>query len=146
MKIVLDIKESYKEEKIIIKANKMTNEIETFINFFRSNNSDTNLLGYKEDIMVMLETSKIFRIFANNKKVYAENDKGLYEIKFRLYELEEKLFKDFVRISNSEIINLKLVKQFEMGFTGTIVVVFKNNEKSYVSRRYMKILKERLGV
>ena len=64
----------------------------------------------------------------------------------RLYEIEEKLCSgNFVRISNSEIINLKKVKNFDLSFTGTILVRLSDGSTSYVSRRYVSKIKKILG-
>ena len=68
-------------------------------------------------------------------------------IRLRLYEAEERLkpFR-FVRISNSEIINLKKVGSFDLSFAGTICVTLTDGSKTYVSRRYVTKIKEVLGI
>lgn len=68
-------------------------------------------------------------------------------MRLRLYELEERLNPhQFVRISNSEIINLKRVNNFDLSFTGTIRVKLSNETVTYVSRRYISKLKKILGI
>ncbi|MGN1069556.1 MAG: LytTR family DNA-binding domain-containing protein, partial [Candidatus Fimadaptatus sp.] len=52
----------------------------------------------------------------------------------------------FVRISNGEIINLKKVRGFDLGFTGTICVSLSNGTVTYVSRRYVARIKQLLGI
>ena len=65
----------------------------------------------------------------------------------RLYEIEERLNPhQFVRISNSEIINLKRVDNFDLSFTGTICVKLSNGTTTYVSRRYVAKIKKILGI
>lgn len=74
-------------------------------------------------------------------------DKGEYVLRLRLYELEKRLSScQFVRISNSEIINLKKVSHFDLSFTGTICVKLSNNTTTYVSRRYVSKVKKILGI
>ena len=73
--------------------------------------------------------------------------KGEYVLRLRLYELEKRLPSDqFVRISNSEIINLKKVNSFDLSLTGTICVRLSNGTTTYVSRRYVSKLKKILGI
>jgi DNA-binding LytR/AlgR family response regulator len=68
-------------------------------------------------------------------------------LRVRLYELEERLDKTrFVRISNSEIVNLKAVKKIDLSFTGTIGITLSNGATSYVSRRYVSKIKQVLGM
>ena len=79
------------------------------------------LSGFRGDTLEILEQSDIVRLYAAAGKVYATTDNGEYTLRLRLYELEERLSKDrFVSISNSEIINLRKVKNFDLSFTGTI--------------------------
>ena len=68
----------------------------------------------------------------------AEADGGSYFIRERLYKLEEKLDgNEFVRISNSEIVNRRRIKMLDFGITGTIRLIFRDGTETYVSRRYV---------
>ena len=99
------------------------------------------------DIVEIIDENKIIRIYSSMQKVMAETSFGTYLIKARLYELEERLDKNnFVRISNSEIINLKRVVNFDLSFSGTICVNLDNKETTYVSRRFVSKIKEVLGI
>ncbi len=89
----------------------------------------------------------MIRIYLNSGKVVAVTDKGEYVLRLRLYEIENLLLTDqFIRISNSEIINLKKVNNFDLSFTGTICVKLSNGVTTYVSRRYVPKLKKILGI
>jgi len=89
----------------------------------------------------------LIRIYLNSGKVVAVTDKGEYILRLRLYEIEKLLLTDqFIRISNSEIINLKKVNNFDLSFTGTICVKLSNGVTTYVSRRYVPKLKKILGI
>ena len=105
------------------------------------------LAGFRNDTLEILEQPDIFRIYAAAGKVYAVTNRGEYSLNLRLYELEERLDKDrFVRISNSEIINLKKVKAFDLRFSGTICVSLSDGTVTYVSRRYVAKIKQVLGI
>ena len=79
-------------------------------------------------------------------KVIAAAEDGEYALRLRLYELEPRLRRDFVRISNSEIINLKKAKRFDLSMSGTICVSMSDGSVSYVSRRYVSKIKTVLGL
>ena len=79
--------------------------------------------------------------------MYAVTGDGEYLLRLRLYELEERLDKSsFVRISNSEIINLKKVRNFDLSFSGTICVSLSDGTVTYVSRRFVAKIKQVLGI
>ena len=52
----------------------------------------------------------------------------------------------FIKINQSAIANLKMIRKFDSTIGGTIKVVFKNGHVEYVSRRNIQRLKERLGL
>ena len=63
----------------------------------------------------------------------------------KLYELEEALDKnDFIKISNSCIVNINQVECFDISILGTIVVKLKDNTKENVSKRNIKKVKQML--
>ncbi|MDE7359910.1 MAG: LytTR family transcriptional regulator, partial [Lachnospiraceae bacterium] len=68
-------------------------------------------------------------------------------LRLRLYEAAERLNPShFVRISNSESINLNKGKNVDLSFSGTIYVELTNGTTTYVSRRYVSKIKKILGM
>lgn len=105
------------------------------------------IAGVKSGEIEILEPDNLIRIYANTGKVVAVTQSGEYTLRLRLYELEEYLDPhQFVRISNSEIINLKKVKGFDLSFAGTIRVKLSDGSVTYVSRRYVSKIKHVLGM
>lgn len=146
MQIEIKIDNSCKETKIVVVTDKITDEINALVKKLAKDTPQL-IAGIQRDILKILDQHDIFRIYAANGKVCAETEDGEYLLRLRLYELEERLDKnDFVRISNSEIINLKKVKGFDLSYTGTICVSFLNDTVTYVSRRYVKKIKQVLGI
>ena len=146
MEVEIKIDSSYTEPKIIIMAASMTEDIN---NIVKKISEETSLIisGSRNDKIEVLEQSELIRIYAGGGRVFAVTDKGEYILRLRLYELEKRLSScQFVRISNSEIINLKKVSHFDLSFTGTICVKLSNNTTTYVSRRYVSKVKKILGI
>jgi DNA-binding LytR/AlgR family response regulator len=101
--------------------------------------------AYFKDSLVMLPQRQIVRLYIANRKVLVQTADTLYEVKKPLTELEEMLDSEvFVRISQSEIINLKKVKRFDFSLTGTIGVELENGESTFVARRRVKNVKDAL--
>lgn len=146
MQIEIEIDEHCTEPKIIIVTNKVTDELNGIIK--RLAGEQTQMIaGFQEDQVTVLEPSQIYRVFASNGKVYAETESQKFVIRPRLYEMEQRLAShSFVRISNSEIINLKKARGFDLSFTGTICVSLSNGTVTYVSRRYVAKIKQLLGI
>lgn len=147
MKIELQIDEECKETRVVITANKISDEVDQLIKKLAEKRPFDILLGFYEGSAEVVHPEKIIRIYSANQKVFAVTQNKELVIRKRLYELEEILKEpDFVRISNSEIINLKQVKGFDLRLSGTICVKFLNGAVSYVSRRYVARIKQLLGL
>lgn len=108
---------------------------------------DTKIIAFDEMGAVPLNSYDIIRIFYQGQKVYAVTAEGEYRLHDRLYELEEKLDKSrFLRISNSEIVNLRKIKRLDTKITGTVKMYLSGHMETYVSRRYVSKIKRALGI
>lgn len=110
MKVEVTLDENCLETKIIILTKKMTEEITTLMQRL-SDHIPQEIVGFDGDVVRLLEPADIVRIYAAVGKVFAVIGDKEYILRLRLYEAEERLNgKGFVRISNSEIINIKKAK------------------------------------
>lgn len=105
------------------------------------------LLGWQGDAAVPLDPAEVLCFYAANKEVYARTPTGEYLLRLRLYELEERLDPArFVRISHSEIVNLKRITALDLSLAGTIKMTLTAGPPCYVSRRYVPKIKQALGL
>lgn len=124
----------------------MTEDVHIILNKL-SDQKPQILSGSKDHKIEVIDQADLIRIYASAGKVFAVTRKGEYALRLRLYEIEERLPpQQFVRISNSEIINLKQVNHFDLSLTGTICVKLADGATTYVSRRYVSKLKKILGI
>ena len=146
MKIEIKIDESCTEPKITVVTSRVTDEINELVKRLSAEQAQM-IAGFADERATVLEPSRIYRVYASDGKVYAETENGAYLLRLRLYEAEQRLANSaFVRISNSEIINLKKVTGFDLSFVGTICVSLSNGTVTYVSRRYVAKIKQLLGL
>ena len=146
MQVEIKIDSSYTDPKIIILTASMTEDVNSIVKRL-SKDVPQIISGYKDEKIEILEQADLIRIYANSGKVFAVTNRGEYILRLRLYEIENQLSSDqFIRISNSEIINLKKVNNFDLSFTGTICVKLSNGITTYVSRRHVPKLKKILGI
>ena len=105
------------------------------------------LVGWQGGRAVPLAAEDILRCYGEEKGVKCQTPGGVYDLKERLYELEGRLDRHtFVRISHSEIISLRKITALDLSLTGTIRVTLEGGAVSYVSRRYVRKIKEALGL
>lgn len=90
---------------------------------------------------------EIYYFEAVDNKVFLYLEKEVYETKLKLYELED-IFRetDFFRASKSCIVNLAKVRSLSPAFNGRFEALMKNGEKVIISRQYVPVLKEKLGL
>ena len=145
MEIEIKVDKNINEPKIIIHTDKMTEEI-TEIYDRLNGEINKKIKAFKDDKMYLLNEKDVESIYAEDGKVYARYGNEKYLLKSRLYEIENLLDKKtFIRISHSEIINIEKVKNIDFKITGTILFNFYDGNTAYVSRRYIKKIKEFLN-
>lgn len=108
---------------------------------------DNSILAVKkgQDI-VLLDFEDIYMIRVEDKqtKVYAENKD--YLIKKPLYQIEESLDSNFVRVSKATIVNLRKIKRVAPSLKGMMFIELKNGLKDNISRKYLSDFKNALDL
>ncbi len=134
------------EPEVVITASELTPQIKELMGSLSGLQAGP-ILAFHQEKAVLIEQETILRFFADGKGVSVQTDEGIFTVKQRLYEWEEMLDKHmFVRVSNSEIVNLRRVTALDLSMTGTIKMVLNETTNVYVSRRYMKKIKEAVGL
>lgn len=123
-------------------------ETEELQSLLRRLEEPRRLTLFREGTAVPLDPGEVLRFYGEDKEVRAQALGGeIYTVRLRLYELEERLDrKAFVRVSHSEIVNWKRVTALDLSLSGTIRVTLEGGVATYVSRRYVKKIKEVLGI
>ncbi len=141
LKIITDPE---RDEEIIIYVHKkspLTDAIEQLVS-----ENGIEIIGHNETQSVKLNPNEICCFSVIGEKVFAQTLSGDYRIKSRLFQLEEKLPENFVKINQSCIANIRMIERFDSSISGSLLVRFKNGTSDYVSRRQMKKVKERFGI
>lgn len=144
MKVELNIDEKFKEILVTISTDKINDEVQELVNYIEY--KEDYLVGIADDQVSVLDISDIIRVFVEDRKVFVVTTKGKFIVRKKLYEMNNLLTKDFVKISQSEIANIKFIKNLDLSIRGTIVIVYKNSDISYVSRRLLKDFKTKLSL
>ena len=146
--VKLIIEEGWPKLTVYIKNSERNDDVEALIAAIQafSDRKMPMIPAYFRDSLVMLPQRNIVRLYISNRKVMIETTERTYEVRKTLKDLEEVLDTTrFVRISQSETINLRKVKNFDFSATGTIGVELENGQSTFVARRRIKDVKEALA-
>ena len=146
MKVNLFVSKDIEEPHADIHTNELTDNITKAMSILESDDSNDMLAVKKGSDIALLEFSEVFMLRVEDKqvKVYAENTE--YLIKKPLYQVEEGLNNDFVRISKTTIVNLRKIERVAPSLKGMMFIQLKNGLKDNISRKYLPDFKNALDL
>jgi DNA-binding LytR/AlgR family response regulator len=145
MRIIIESPEPDDEDVIIVRCATPDQRLLSMLLAFQ--NANTELTGYTDDKIVSLNYQDVYYFEANENRVFAYYHSEVYEVRYKLYELEEMFIPlDFVRCSKSMIVNMEKIEYLSPLFSGKMEAHLKNGEKIVISRQYVRGLKNKLGV
>lgn len=145
MKIIIESPQPDEEDVVIVRCASPDQRLISMLLSFQT--PQTELTGYLNEKIVRLNYQDIYYFEANENRVFAYYHSDVYEIKHKLYELEERFMPlDFVRCSKSMIVNMEKIEYLSPLFSGKMEAYLKNGEKIIISRQYVHCIKARLGI
>ena len=146
MKVNLFVSKDIAEPHADIHTNELTDNVSKAISILESDESNELIAVKKGSDIVLLEFSDVYMFRVENKqiKVYTKNSE--YLIKKPLYQVEETLNSDFVRISKTSIVNLKKIERVAPSLKGMMFIQLKNGLKDNISRKYLPDFKQALDL
>lgn len=147
MKISIQIDDSLDECEVIIKAKELNSEVAGIQRALSGiSSSRGEIVFMKDDTEYYFPVDKILFFETDSNKVFAHTAQDAFEVRQKLYELEELLPSYFLRVSKSTILNTRKVFGLTRNVTASSRVDFAGSQKSvYVSRNFYKPLKEMLS-
>lgn len=143
MKLEIDLSANFTEPYVVIHTGEITKDIRKLCNYIQ--NLEAVIAVYENDNIVILQPEDIYMIVSKSRSVDVFCKEKQYVSKKCLYEFEDILRHDFMRISKTTIINLKQIDRVEPSFNGMLIVL-KNGKKDYISRKYLPEFKKYLGL
>lgn len=146
MKIKIEIDDGLAEEEIVIRCKSLSEDVVSIQKrIMDAVNSRMQLEVTKgeKEYYIIIDEILFFETDSSGVVVHTANQ--IYEIKYRLYELEDLLPGNFIRVSKSTILNSTKVRAIHKNITGASEVEFTGTiKKVFVSRNYLKLLLEKL--
>lgn len=146
MKVVIEVEEGLSEECIIIRCQRLDENVIKLQNLLaEQTKGGRDILLYKGEKSYYIPLDELLFFETENKQIWAHTAKEMYETDYKLYELEELLPGHFMRISKSTIVNLEHIYSITKNIASSSIVEFSGCHKQiYVSRNYYKALISRL--
>ena len=145
MKITITEPGEGEEDEIIVRVRHMDQQLLKLIYAVKAGREKITALQDGNYFQVAPE--EIYYFEAVDNKVFLYLEKEVYETKMKLYELQD-IFQgtDFYRASKSCIVNLSKVKRLSPAFNGRFEALMQNGERVIISRQYVPVLKQKLGL
>lgn len=145
MKIIIETPKDGAEDEIIIRCKELDEELMSLISLLK--NGSSRITGYSDKAMRQLTPKEIYYFESVDNKVFAYCEKNVYEVKEKLYEIEQLYqHSDFQRISKSVIVNISLIEFISPMLGSRLEATLKNHERVIISRQYVPELKKKLGI
>lgn len=131
------------KEEVLIYTPKVTNKITMLERYIED--LDSEIIAFRNKTSICLSYNEVICFTIENGRSFAITEKEKLLIKQRLFQIEEMVSENFVKINQSSIANITKIERFDASIGGNLMVIFKNGYKDYVSRRQTKLVKERIG-
>lgn len=146
MKVEIRVDPSRDEPLAILYAPSVTPQLEALAKRLAEDGGE-RLTVYTERGAAFLPLDDVIRLYAERQSVLAQTASATYAVRQRLYELEERLAPyRFVRISNSEIVNARMITGMDFSRAGTIRMSLRGGIETYASRRYVSKIRKQFDV
>ncbi|CEG29396.1 LytTR family DNA-binding domain-containing protein [Bacillus sp. B-jedd] len=145
MKVSIEEISKQQDEEILIRCHEVNDRITEIVS--KLNTETLLVLGYQNEQVHRIKLSDIYYFEAVDGKVFMYGKDSVYEVKQKLYELED-LFKgkNCFRASKSTILNIAKITSISPSLSGRFVAVLDNGERAVISRQYVPVLKKMLGL
>ena len=130
-----------------IKCAEITEEIEAAVAQLRMLGKQKTVTGKIGEEIYFLDYKDVIYFDTADRKTFIYTLDKVYETSLKLYQLED-ILKDtsFIRSSKNTILNIKKINSISHTFSGKMIATLLNGEKAEISRNYVQLLKEKLGI
>lgn len=145
MRIRIEVDDSIQEEEVIIRCSGIHEHIQEIQQALeRIALKRKAIVFYREETEYYFALEEILFFETGENRIYAHTIDNVYHVKYKLYELEEMLPTNFMRISKSTILNIQRIYSITRNLSSSVVEFQYTHKQVYVSRHYYKVLKARL--
>ena len=141
MKVRVNRVGEQKAEEVVIHCMEITPEVKDIYTYVSTRGAE--LTGWLEGIVHMIPLKDVLYFEAVDERVFAYTRKQVYEVKRKLYEVEEAYGEQyFLRCSKSIVLNLHQLTGIKPALNSRFTAKLKNEEEIIINRSYVPKLKE----
>ncbi|GFP75567.1 LytTR family DNA-binding domain-containing protein [Clostridium fungisolvens] len=147
MRIRIEVDNKIEENEVIIRCNELDEDVKSIKNALDEILSQNKKITfYRGETEYYLSLEEILFFETEESSICAHTIDNIYNVRYKLYELEEFLPGYFMRVSKSTILNTNHIYSITRSISSSSKVEFQNTHKQvYVSRYYYKPLKIKLS-
>ena len=145
MKIHLYIDPELQETEIHIHAASYDEHVEQLMNKLKQTTKDT-IAGHLDGEIYIIKLQDVYSIFTDAGKVFLQTDEDEYEVKQKLYEIEQRYSAQFIRVNKATLVHFEKIASIQSKVLGNPQLTLVNGVTVPISRNYFKGLKEAFGL
>ena len=144
MKLRIELTDDSDEDEVVIRCGRVDDTIQKLQEYILTLTAP-KLIFYKDSQEYYLSLDEILFFETDGEQVFAHTKKDAFKVKYRLYELEDMLPRNFVRAAKGTIVNTQEIYAINRNLTASSLISFSGTHKQiYVSRHYYSSLKAKM--
>ena len=146
MKVRIEITDGPEEDEVLIQCRHVDDSVRKIQRFLlEQSKPGPKITFYKQNQEYYFSLDDILFFETEGEHVYAHTKDDAFLAKYRLYELEQMLPRNFVRAAKSTIVNIRQIYSVTRNLASSSLIQFTGSHKQvYASRYYWKELRQRL--
>ena len=144
-----DAQISSQDPLVVVRADQLAGEAKTVLDYLENFKAGpSGVLPVKsDDKLVMLKTEDIILADINQTTLMIYSTEGIYTTTETLTRFQNRLnSRNFIQVSRHAVINIDHLESLSDSFSGNMTAKLTNQLKTDVSRRYVKLLMDYLGI
>ena len=145
MKLRVEVSDGITQDEVIIRCGRVDETVQKLQQFVQSLSTPA-LVCSKGTDQYYLPPEDILFFETQSEQVYAHTKSDVFTVKHRLYELEDRLPGQFLRVAKGTIVNTKHIHAIQNQLASANRISFSGTHKHiFVTRHYYKALKEKMN-
>jgi len=145
MKVTIEACPAGEETHVIIRCSEQDDSVKKLVDFIQSDLK--RVIGFDGSTQVLIKPDDVYYFESVDDRVFIYLENQVFESRLRLYEIEAECSGSRIfRASKSVILNIGKIESVRPLFDGRFEAKLLNGEKVIISRQYVPVLKEKLGL